>query len=177
LDATKIEAGQLHMQEEKFDFDELVSEITEELQRTTEKHTLIITGHAKKKLFADRERTGQVLTNLISNAIKYSPHTVRIVIKTTSTAKAVTLCVQDYGVGIPKAKQKKLFDRFYRVSGPKENTFPGLGLGLYISSEIVKRLGGRIWVESSSGRGSIFCFTLPLKAPMPQLANDTSNNT
>ncbi len=90
----------------------------------------------------------------------------------------MTLCVQDFGVGISKEKQDKVFERFYRVSGPKEDTYPGLGLGLYISSEIIKRQGGRIWVESNgsgksppTGRaglpdgryGSTFCFTLPLK--------------
>lgn len=166
LDATKIDAGKLHMQEERFNFDALVTEITEELQRTTEKHTLHIKGQTKKHIIADRERTGQVLTNLISNAIKYSPNAKKIEIQARAEREGfVKVCVRDFGVGIPKRKQDKLFERFYRISGPKENTFPGLGLGLYISSEIVKRQGGRIWVESESGKGSTFCFMLPLKKP------------
>ncbi len=73
----------------------------------------------------------------------------------------MTLAVKDFGVGISKEKQEKVFERFYRVSGPKYNTFPGLGLGLYISSEIIKRQGGKIWVESRIGKGSTFYFTLP----------------
>ncbi len=82
----------------------------------------------------------------------------------TSIDKAnITLCVEDFGVGIPKEKQARVFEQFFRVSGPKQNTFPGLGLGLYIASEIIKREGGRIWVNSVVGKGSTFCFSLPLK--------------
>jgi PAS domain S-box-containing protein len=163
LDVTKIESGQLQMQQETFVFDDLIAEIVEELQRTTEKHVLSITGSSGKTITADRERIGQVLTNLISNAIKYSPHTERIIITPSAAQGYVTVCVQDFGVGIPKAKQGKLFERFYRVSGPADNTFPGLGLGLYISSEIIKRQGGSMWVESTPGKGSAFYFTVPIK--------------
>jgi signal transduction histidine kinase len=69
--------------------------------------------------------------------------------------------VQDFGIGIAPEKQEHLFERFFRVSGLEHTTFPGLGLGLYISAEIVKRQGGRMWVESSPGRGSTFFFTVP----------------
>lgn len=175
LDATKIESGKLQMQIEKFDFDDLVLEIVEELQRITEKHKLIIKGKTNKKVTADRERMGQVLSNLISNAIKYSPHTDKIIIIVTTTNDEVKVCVQDFGVGIAKSKQPMIFQRFYRVSGPKKNTYPGLGLGLYISSEIIKRQGGKIWVESEKGKGSIFCFFLPLKVQLKQQRNSLSN--
>jgi len=103
------------------------------------------------------------LTNLISNAIKYSPHTKKIIVRTTYDSTMVTLCVEDFGVGIPKDKQDKVFEQFFRVSGAKQSTFPGLGLGLYVSSEIIKREGGRIWVESAEGKGSTFCISLPIK--------------
>lgn len=116
-----------------------------------------------KSIYADKERIGQVLINLITNAIKYSPHSNKIIVTTTSDKEKITLCVEDFGVGIPKEKQGKVFEQFFRVSGPTQNTFPGLGLGLYISSEIIKREGGRIWVESAEGKGSTFCFSLPLK--------------
>lgn len=164
LDATKIDAGKLQMYEEKFDLDDLIAEITEALQHTTERHTLLIRGEVKKKIFADKERIGQVLTNLISNAIKYSPNAKKIEIRgIAEKGGQVKVCVRDFGMGIPKEKQDKLFERFYRVSGPHDNTFPGLGLGLYISSEIIKRQGGRIWVESDANNGSNFCFRLPIK--------------
>jgi signal transduction histidine kinase len=72
------------------------------------------------------------------------------------------LRIQDFGIGISKEKQDKVFDRFFRA-GDVDDTFAGLGLGLFISSEIVKRHGGRIWVKSVKGEGSTFCFTLPIK--------------
>jgi PAS domain S-box-containing protein len=176
LDTTKIDSGKLQMTKEKFNFDELVQEVVEELQRTTERHTLIIRNKTQKDVQADRERMGQVLTNLISNAIKYSPHTDKIIIKTSATANQVQVCIQDFGVGIPKIKQSKLFQRFYRVSGPHDNTFPGLGLGLYISSEIIKRLGGKIWVDSTLGKGSTFCFILPLNAKIISTKNSLAED-
>ena len=94
--------------------------------------------------------------------MKYSPAASKIVVHTAIKESEVHLCVQDYGIGIPKEKQQKVFEQFYRVSGDMQHTFPGLGLGLYISSEIIKRERGRIWVTSEEGKGSTFCFALPL---------------
>jgi signal transduction histidine kinase len=173
LDVTKIEGGKLNFNLDSFDFNELTKELVEELQRTTTKHTIIIEGKIKKKVYADRERTGQVLTNFITNAIKYSPHSKKIVVHLGEDKDNVSLCVQDFGVGIPKDKQEKVFERFYRVSGPREDTFPGLGLGLFISSEIIKRQGGRIWVESTKGTGSTFCFSLPWRERKVKQQKDT----
>ncbi len=170
LDVTKIEGGKLHFYTELFDFDTLVAEIVEELQRTTERHTIFKKGKVKKKVLGDRERTGQVLTNLLSNAIKYSPHADKINVKVSSDAIQVTVCIQDFGVGIPKENLHKIFERFYRVSGPKQETFPGLGLGLYVAAEIIKRQDGRIWAESVKGKGSTFCFSLPFK-PVKKISN------
>lgn len=162
LDVTKIQSGRIEFHEDFFDFNELVNEIVDEMQLTTERHTLVKTLKKTKKVFGDRERIGQVLTNLISNAIKYSPHTKTINIFTIVENQNITLCVQDFGVGIPREKQDKIFEQFFRVSGPNHSTVPGLGLGLYISSEIIKRQGGRIWVESVEGKGSTFCIMLPI---------------
>jgi PAS domain S-box-containing protein len=164
LDVTKIESGRLQMQKIKFPFGPLIEEIVEELQRTTEQHTIVINGNVNVTLIADRERVGQVVTNLLSNAIKYSPKAEKIIISLKRTENLVQVSVRDFGIGIPKEKQEKLFERFYRVSGPKDNTYPGLGLGLYISSEIIKREGGRIWVESTVGKGANFSFTLPIRS-------------
>jgi signal transduction histidine kinase len=77
----------------------------------------------------------------------------------------VIVSVQDFGIGISKEKQQKVFEQFYRVSGAKQHTFPGLGLGLYISSGIIKGEGSRIWVGSEEGKGSIFYFALPVQKP------------
>lgn len=163
LDVTKIEAGKLQFNRDQFNFDDLVQETVESMQLTTEKHELIIQGDTRQKIYADKDRLGQVMTNLLSNAIKYSPHTKKIIIVLSKENGAVKMCVKDYGIGIPKEKREKVFERFFRVSGPDTQTFPGLGLGLYISNEIIKRLGGRIWVESEKGKGSTFCFILPIE--------------
>jgi PAS domain S-box-containing protein len=161
LDVTKIEGGRLQMHEDFYDFNQLVMEVVEELQRTTDDHKIILTLNEAQEIYGDKERIGQVLTNLISNAIKYSPAAGDIIVNSGVNDGGVNICVQDQGVGISKDHQEKVFERFYRVSGPEGDSFPGLGLGLYISHEIVKRQGGRIWVESEKGKGSTFCFTLP----------------
>lgn len=163
LDVTKISAGRMQYNEEYFDFDKLVDELIEELQRITERHIITRKGSTKETIYADRERVGQVITNLVTNATKYSPKGKKVLIKLSSDKKMVKLCVKDFGIGIESEKQKKVFERFFRASRPGENTFPGLGLGLYVSSEIIQRLGGDIWVESTLGKGSTFCFRLPIK--------------
>ncbi len=160
LDVTKIEAGKIKLNNQQFDMDSLVREIVEEVQLTT-KHRIIIRGKTGKQVFGDRERIGQVLINLLSNAIKYSPSALKIIVKLSLSNSSITCSVQDFGNGIDKKNQEKLFERFYRVSGDKELTYPGLGLGLYISKEIILRQGGKIWVKSKKGKGSIFSFSVP----------------
>jgi signal transduction histidine kinase len=167
LDVTILQGGQLRFLPEHFDLNELVNETVEDLQRTTQQHHIITELAPSSMVYADRFRIGQVVTNLLSNAIKYSPHAARILVKTETTPDAVTLCVQDFGVGIPKEKQHRLFERFYRVDDPTHAAAPGLGLGLYISAKIVKQQGGTIWVESETGKGSTFCFRLPLYPSSP----------
>lgn len=164
LDVTKIQSGRLEFHEDYFDFNELVNEVVDELQLTTERHKLHKKLDQAINIYGNRDRIGQVIINLITNAIKYSPHTKDINIITTVNKNKISLCVQDFGAGIPNEKQEKIFERFFRVSGPNYNTVPGLGLGLYISSEIIKRQGGRIWVESIEGEGSTFCFELPTQS-------------
>ena len=161
LDVTKIEGGKLQFNEADFSFDELVAEIVEEIQRTTNKHTIEKVGSTNKTVFGDKDRIGQVISNMLTNAIKYSPHANKIIVKTIADKDNVTLCVQDFGVGIPKERQQQIFERFYRVSG--NDTISGIGLGLYISAEIIKRQHGKIWVESEQGKGSTFCFSLPVQ--------------
>ena len=163
LDVTKVESGKMIFAEEEFDFDTLVKEVVDEVQLTTDKHVLHIQGQTQKTIIGDKERTGQVLTNLMTNAIKYSPKANQIDVTLSSDEKNVTVSVRDFGIGIPKDKQPRLFERFFRISGPHQETFPGLGLGLYISSEIIKRQGGKIRVESEDGEGATFSFTLPMK--------------
>jgi len=163
LDVTKINSGKLQFNDQDFDFNLHLDELLEDLQRTTTKHIIIKKFSPTGIVYGDKERIGQVVTNLITNAIKYSPNADKIIVCTALENDEATLCVQDYGIGIPKANLDRVFEQFYRVSGEMQHTFPGLGLGLYISSEIIKREGGRIWVNSEQGKGSTFCFALPLK--------------
>jgi signal transduction histidine kinase len=106
-----------------------------------------------------------VVTNLLTNAVKYSPRADRIIVRTKRDAENVIVTVQDFGIGIPKEDQPHIFDRFYQVSADDHGRHAGLGLGLYIASEFVKRHGGAIWVESEEEQGTTIAFSLPLGGP------------
>jgi two-component system CheB/CheR fusion protein len=161
LDVTKIDKGEMVFDFEKFDINELITEIAEEMQRTTQKHKIKLELNDCKKIKGDRNRIGQVIVNFISNAIKYSPGKNKIIVSSKCDDKNVTISVRDFGIGIPKAEHTNIFKRFYRVLG--NYTFPGLGLGLYISSEIIKRHKGEISFQSKEGKGSTFYFQIPLR--------------
>ncbi|MGI9059664.1 MAG: chemotaxis protein CheB [Ktedonobacteraceae bacterium] len=162
LDVTKIEAGKLFWDHERFDLDALVRETVEDMGHMSERQQVRIEGAVKTFVSGDRERISQVLTNLLSNAIKYAPQADTVVVTLEADADAATVGVQDFGIGIAPEKQARVFDRFFRVNESEHQTFPGLGLGLYISAEIVKRHGGRMWVESREGEGATFFFTVLL---------------
>lgn len=163
LDVTKIQNGKILLNKSDFDFDDLVEEIVTEQQMITS-HKILVESEKIGNIYSDRHRISQVMSNLIGNAIKYSPDANRIHITTKVTDDdCVLFTVRDFGIGIPADKTERVFEQYYRVSGSKEHTFPGLGLGLYISSEIIKRSGGKIFVNSIEGKGSEFCFLIPKK--------------
>lgn len=162
LDVTKIQSGKLQIRYEFFDFGQLITEIVEQMQLTTKQHIVITHLGKTKKIYADRERIAQVMINFLTNAIKYSSDAKQIKVSVTYVKNAIGFSVQDFGIGIPKKKQEKIFERFYRVEGKGKDTYPGLGLGLYISAEIIKQHGGEISFKSTEGKGSIFTFTIPL---------------
>jgi PAS domain S-box-containing protein len=162
LDVTKINGGKLQFNDDFFDFNEMLVESIEDLQRTTQTHEIVTRLEPIGQVWADRFRISQVLTNLITNGIKYSPDSKSILVTSHLQNGEVIVSVEDTGIGISEKHQQNLFDRFYRVSGTRENIFTGLGLGLYISAEIIKQEGGRIWVNSTEGKGSTFCFALPM---------------
>uniref|UniRef100_A0AAU6WS11 histidine kinase n=2 Tax=Chryseobacterium TaxID=59732 RepID=A0AAU6WS11_9FLAO len=160
LDVTKIQNGKIQLNESEFDFDQLAEDVIVE-QQMTARHKIIFHNNEIGNVTADRHRISQVMSNLISNAIKYSPDADEIIVSTEISGNMVKFSVKDFGIGIPEDKRQKVFEQYYRVSGTKEHTFPGLGLGLYISSEIIKRTGGSIYVHSIEGKGSDFCFEIP----------------
>jgi PAS domain S-box-containing protein len=161
LDVSRIAGKTLLLNKEDFDINDLIKEVAEDTQPTTK--TLLIKALAPTGLISgDRERLRQVLVNLISNGIKYSPEADRILISSEREGGFIKVSVLDFGIGIPENIHGRIFERFFRASDP-ENTFPGIGLGLYISAEIIKRHKGKIWFNSKLGKGSTFWFSLPLK--------------
>lgn len=161
LDVSRIHTGKLLFKQETFQISDLIEETVETLQATTQGHKIIFAEKQPFLVYADKFRIDQVLTNLITNAMKYSSENKDIIIRVGKEKEYAVVSVQDFGIGIAKEQQKKIFDRLYQVTGNTEKTFPGLGMGLYISREIIKRHKGAIWVESEKGKGSIFYFRLP----------------
>ena len=162
LDTTKINAGQLQFNDADFDFNEMVNEVLEDMKSTTQFHEIVVECGASCTVHSDKERIAQVVDNFITNAAKYSKKGNKIIVRTGLKDHQIVLSVQDFGIGISKDKKDKVFEQFYRVTAKGEpNTYPGIGLGLFISSEIIKREHGKIWVESEKGKGSVFSFSLP----------------
>ncbi len=162
LDVTKVEEGKIQLREANYNFIELLNEIIEQLQSTTTKEIQRIDSVNEAFVFGDRDRIGQVLINLISNAVKYTPGNEQIKIFVETTNDELICTIKDKGIGISKDNQKNIFDRYYRAVEGHSDTFPGLGLGLYISAEIIKRQHGKIWVQSEKNKGSEFSFSIPL---------------
>ena len=161
LDFTKIQKGRLIYEEDFFDFNELVKEVIDDMQKTSHTHEIKNNSGPPANIFGDKNKLSQVLNNLISNAIKYSPNADNIVISTELQENGIELSVQDFGIGISSENLQNVFQQFYRVTGENQSTFPGMGIGLFICSEIMTRLRGKIWVESIPGKGSTFYTWLP----------------
>lgn len=161
LDVSRIQSGKVKLNMASFDLNNLITEVLDNIQITTKKHVIVVKGRATKPVLGDKDRIAQVFVNFISNAIKYSPEADKIIINITPDTTIVTIGVQDFGIGISKEHLNKIFEPFYRVYNEDGATYPGLGMGLHISSDIIERHNGKIWAESEKGRGSIFYFTLP----------------
>ena len=162
LNVSRIEKGQLVLKKTLFNVYEMVKENAEGVQMINKKLEITISGVQDVSIMADRYRVEQVLANMLNNAIKYAPSSMRINIAIElAEPNRVKVSIRDYGIGIPQEKQEHLFDRYYRVdySG---NQYSGLGLGLYISNDIITKHNGTIGVNSQPGNGSTFWFTLPI---------------
>jgi PAS domain S-box-containing protein len=161
LDVTKINAGKVSYSIAPFNFAELLSDSVESMRHTAPKHELMLTGNPAITYDGDRGRLEQVINNFISNAVKYSPEGTKVLINSTVDQDNIIVSIQDFGIGIAEENLNKLFDRYYRVDNTAMR-FEGLGLGLYISAEILRRHGGSFWIESEIGQGSTFYFRLPI---------------
>ncbi|MBI4130540.1 PAS domain S-box protein [Candidatus Roizmanbacteria bacterium] len=162
LDVSRLHTGKMIIEKEILRIDQLVFQVVEELQVTIQHHAITIVRIQPLTVLADKVRISQVLTNLITNAAKYSPGGTPIEIAVEKKDVYVSVQVTDYGIGIAKDQHKKIFDRLYQVTDSQEKTFPGLGMGLYISKEIIKLHKGTIGVRSTKGSGSTFYFRIPL---------------
>lgn len=163
LDLSKIQADRLQLDKDSFKFKDLLDEITENYDASITSHRLELNGNPDFNIFADKDRLGQVLNNLIDNAKKYSPHADRISLHVSCDGQQATISITDYGIGISTEDQLKIFDRFYRSSSVTKKSFPGLGIGLFLSMQIIRRHNGTIQVESKSGNGSTFILRIPVK--------------
>lgn len=165
LDVSRFQEGKIEYKQELVNLKQLVTDVVGNLQAISEKHTIVYDGQFDAYIIADKDRIEQVIINLINNAIKYSPNSDIVEVKIAQDSLSqIIVSVHDYGVGIPEEYREKIFERFFRVYDDKEKTYPGLGMGLYISQEIIKRHNGKIWVESKIGKGSTFYMSIPLQS-------------
>ena len=159
LDVSKIKHGKLALNIAPFNFNEMMAMAIESAQIVSTSHNIIKSGEIDEPVTGDKERLQQVMINLLGNAAKYSPKADTIYITVEKENQEIKVSVKDSGVGIRKENLKKVFDRYYRESNAQ---FPGLGIGLSISYDIIIRHKGKIWVESEPGKGSTFYFTIPI---------------
>lgn len=162
LDVTRIQSGKLALHEESFELGSVVKDTITNTQPLSEKHKIILRSSPKIFVLGDKDKIEQVLSNFLTNALKYSPDSDKVVVRVAKKANQAIVSVQDFGIGVDMPHQKRIFKRFYRVADKDEQTYPGLGIGLYICYEIIKRHHGEIQVASTKGKGSTFSFTLPL---------------
>jgi PAS domain S-box-containing protein len=167
LDLARIEAGRFRRRREAFDVVTLLRGTIDRLGRMAQEREIAVTLTAPDGLAVvsgDSLRMEQVFTNLLGNAIKFTPRSGEIAVTVTDTGPDLLVEVRDSGVGIAKEHLDRIFDRFYRVPVPTGSEVEGTGLGLSICRAVVMEHGGRIWVESQVGRGSAFFVTIPKEA-------------
>jgi PAS domain S-box-containing protein len=164
LDASRLQAGGLPLETDQVALDALAFRVAKRFRTQTQIHDIAVSFPPDFPVVpGDAGRLEQVLNNLVSNAIKYSPEGRQIEISGRPAPGEVVVTVSDQGVGIPPEEQTRVFDRFFRGARERQQSTAGAGLGLFLARAIVEAHGGRIWVESSPGEGSAFSFSIPRK--------------
>ncbi|MEP6713402.1 MAG: PAS domain-containing sensor histidine kinase [Ferruginibacter sp.] len=176
LNASKIESQQLQLALREFNFKDLVEECVSGAQLRSPGHKIILETNEDIIYNGDPLRLEQVFDNFLNNAVKYSPEGKRVVVRYWIQGNNIVVSVEDFGIGIEKDNINKIFDRFYRIDNTSMK-FQGLGLGLYISSEIIKAHQGSFWLESELGKGTVFYFLLPLNNNTLEMEINTDNQT
>lgn len=161
LDISKIESGKLKFNNKYFNLNTLLDSILEIIHQSNPDFKIIRSGYVAQEVFADEMRIEQVIVNFLTNAIKYAPGTTEVHVNVSVVNDRVVLSVRDFGIGIHPDQQQNVFEKFYRVEETAIH-FQGLGIGLYISAEIIRRHGGTVGVNSVFGEGSEFYFDIPL---------------
>jgi signal transduction histidine kinase len=164
LEASRIQAGGLKLEPTDVHLPRLAEKVVDGFRTQTKIHTFDLDFPPEfPPVWGDPERLREVLSNLVSNAVKYSPEGGAVWVGGRVDGAGVTVYVADQGIGIPAEEQDRIFDRFHRVETGLRRSTEGTGLGLYLVKAIIEAHGGQVWVESAPGRGSIFMFTLPSK--------------
>lgn len=164
LNISHLESGKIKLIKEEFDVRVLLEELIDEFLLINTSHSISLHACGHALVYADREKISSVISNLISNAIKYSPNGKNIEITCDSDDQQIRVSIKDEGMGIKESDRHRLFERFYRISTSHRENISGFGIGLYLSKEIIQRHSGKIWVESESGKGSTFTFSLPVNS-------------
>ncbi len=162
LDVSKISFGKIIYTISTFNFNDMVNSTVENIQLISPRHTIIKTGKVYDEVTGDKDRLQQVVINLLTNAIKYSPGSDKVFITVEQQNDMINVSVRDTGIGIAKQSLHKIFEKYHRIEEHAVH-FQGLGIGLYISYEIIKRHHGKLWADSEPGIGSIFYFSLPVR--------------
>ncbi|MFD2164080.1 PAS domain S-box protein [Paradesertivirga mongoliensis] len=162
LDISKIQSGKLRVEKQPTDITSLVRDVVNSSQLLYTSHIISFRSDKDYIINIDRSRIEQVFVNLINNAVKYSPKADKVEIEIKQKQDFIYISVKDYGTGIESINQTKVFEKFYRVDELSKNDTQSLGIGLYISSEIVKQHGGKIWVENNNSGGATFFVVLPV---------------
>ena len=162
LNVSRLQSGKILLQKQTFLLDELIKNSLDDIMFTETSHIIENISCSPLPVHADLDKIGNVISNLVSNAIKYSPHGSKITIKCSASKDTVQVSVRDEGMGIAEADLERLFERYYRVEAKETELISGFGIGLYLSAEIIEIHDGKIWVESKVGTGSTFHFSLPL---------------
>ncbi|RZK39716.1 MAG: PAS domain S-box protein [Pedobacter sp.] len=163
LSIARLEEGEISIHKEIFEFTSLATDIINDVQFLTSKHEIKLLGCNEIRINGDRDKLGQVLNNLLTNAIKYAPNGGAIIISCEKHDDKVKIAVKDAGIGIKLEDQKRLFERFYRVDDDKLRTVSGFGIGLHLVSEILRHHQSKIEVESKENEGSTFYFSLAVE--------------
>jgi len=162
LNVSRLESGKLLVDKQPMDLCSVIREEIDEIKLIVNSHTFLFEPAAPVMVSADRQKISSVISNLLSNAVKYSPRGKMVTIQCREQDGEALVSVQDKGMGVKPQDLPRLFERYFRASSEHTQHISGFGVGLYLSAEIIKRHGGRIWAESEKGVGSIFYFTLPL---------------